>query len=108
MKHFIVMPTQNVNLTSELERFVKSVVASGQFKSASEVHRAALAEMARSNEERRLRLERLRHEIQKGLDSAAKGRLTEISENSALSNLMDGCFDRAISRLEAEDAELLS
>ena len=37
------MPTQNVNLTPELDRFVKEAVARGEFNNASEVHRAALA-----------------------------------------------------------------
>lgn len=63
------MPTQNVNLTPELDRFVKETVASGEFNNASEVHRAALAAMARDREERALRLARLRQEIQAGLNS---------------------------------------
>jgi antitoxin ParD1/3/4 len=102
------MPTQNVNLTSELERFVKSEVASGLFNSASEVHRAALADMARRSEERQMRLERLRLEIQKGLDSSAEGRTVEVSGESILSEMMDSCLDRAMDRLEAENAEPLS
>ena len=51
------MPTQNVNLTPELEQFVKSQVNGGYFKNVSEVHRAALAEMAKCQEERELKLE---------------------------------------------------
>ena len=63
------MPTQNVHLTTELELFIKEQVSGGNFNNASEVHRAALAAMRRTEEERKLRLARLRGEIQKGIDS---------------------------------------
>jgi antitoxin ParD1/3/4 len=65
------VPTQNVNLTPELDSFVKRAVKSGEFNNASEVHRAALAAMIREREERTLRLARLRQEIQAGLDSGS-------------------------------------
>ncbi|MBL9207609.1 MAG: type II toxin-antitoxin system ParD family antitoxin [Opitutaceae bacterium] len=52
-----------------MDRFVKRVVKSGAFNNASEVHRAALTALAREEEERELRLARLRQEIQAGLDS---------------------------------------
>ena len=104
----VSMPTQNVNLTQELETFVKSEVASGHFNNASEVHRAALASMAQRNEERQLKLERLRYEIQKGFDSSAAGRSVEVTGESSLSEMMDGCLDRAMNRLEAENAEPLA
>ena len=79
------MPTQNVNLTPELDRFVKKVVKSGAFNNASEVHRAALLAMAREEEERDLRLRRLRREIQVGLDS---GPPIAVSD---LATFMDQC-----------------
>lgn len=83
------MPTQNVNLTPELDRFVKKAVESGAFNNASEVHRAALIAMAREEEERELRLLRLRREIQLGLDS---GTPVEISN---LETFTDECADDA-------------
>ncbi|MGH2541454.1 MAG: type II toxin-antitoxin system ParD family antitoxin [Ardenticatenaceae bacterium] len=55
----------NVSLTPQLEKFVKQKVESGMYGSASEVIREALRFM----EERERRLEELRGEIQKGLDS---------------------------------------
>ena len=48
------MPTQNVNLTDRNAQFVKQQVATGNFKNASEVHRAALLEFERFAEERRI------------------------------------------------------
>ena len=104
---FAGMPTQNVNLTPELERFVKGQVAEGRFNSASEVHRAALAAMAREEEERRLRLERLRHEVQKGIDDREAGRVGRIEGDHGLDALLDASFERALRRLDLEGAEVL-
>ena len=73
------MPTQNVNLTAELESFVKTQVESGYFNNASEVHRAALTAMAKADEERRIRLQRLREELQIGIDDLDAGRYRTIS-----------------------------
>jgi len=41
------MPTRNVNLTDELDRFVLAEVESGRYKNASEVVRAALQTLER-------------------------------------------------------------
>lgn len=84
------MPTQNVNLTPELDRFVKEAVKRGDFNNASEVHRAALAAMARDQEERHLRCERLRQEIQAGLDS---GSPRDISD---LDSFLEDCAKEAV------------
>ncbi|MCB1095905.1 MAG: type II toxin-antitoxin system ParD family antitoxin [Verrucomicrobiae bacterium] len=73
------MPTQNVNLTPELDGFVKRQVEGGFFNNASEVHRAALAAMAREEEERQARLERLRNEIGVGLEDLDAGRYRAVS-----------------------------
>lgn len=69
------MPTQNVNLTDTLDLFVKKQVESGLFNNASEVHRAALARMARHEEDRTLRLEKLRREIAVGEADIEAGRV---------------------------------
>ncbi len=52
----------NISLSAHFERFVAEAVASGRFKSSSEVVREAL----RLLEEREMRLAALRREIQKG------------------------------------------
>jgi antitoxin ParD1/3/4 len=99
------MPTQNVNLTPELDHFVKAEVASGHFNNASEVHRAALSALAKSQEERQLKLKRLEMEIQVGLDDCASGRVTEISSKSQLRAVVRSAYDRAMTSLEATNAE---
>ncbi|MGD2014919.1 MAG: type II toxin-antitoxin system ParD family antitoxin [Desulfobacterales bacterium] len=55
----------NVSLTPELEQYIRTKVDSGRYLSASEVVREAL----RLLEQKEIRLEELRVEIQKGLDS---------------------------------------
>ncbi len=87
------MPTQNVNLTPQLDRFVKEAVESGQFNNASEVHRAALSSMAQQQEERDLRLARLRQEIQTGLDSGDPVEITDLDA------FMEECHDDALSQV---------
>ena len=54
------MPTRNVNLTDELERFVLAKVESGQYENASEVVRAALRTLDREDKIDQARLEALR------------------------------------------------
>lgn len=84
------MPTQNVNLTPQLDRFVKRIVKSGEFNSVSEVHRAALSAMVREREERALRLARLRKEIQVGLDSGSPKKISDVDA------FMEECAEEAL------------
>jgi antitoxin ParD1/3/4 len=61
--------TLNVSLTPHLEQFVHETVNSGRYQSASEVVRTALRLLEERERERQAKLECLRREIQKGLDS---------------------------------------
>src|SRR5450432_742032 len=60
------MPTRNVNLTDELERFVVSKVESGRYENASEVVRAALRKLERDEQEYEAKLAALRAAIDAG------------------------------------------
>jgi antitoxin ParD1/3/4 len=60
------MPTRNVNLTAELERFVLAKVASGRYENASEVMRAALRALEREDEEHQAKLSALRAAVDEG------------------------------------------
>ncbi|NQW11569.1 MAG: type II toxin-antitoxin system ParD family antitoxin [Alphaproteobacteria bacterium] len=57
----------NVSLNTHFEKFVEEVVASGRFKSSSEVIREGL----RLLEEREMRIATLRYEIELGRRSGA-------------------------------------
>lgn len=60
------MPTRNVNLTDELDRFVLAKVQSGRYDSASEVVRAALRTLEREEQEYEVKLAALRAAIDEG------------------------------------------
>ncbi len=59
----------NISLTPQLEKLVKSKVESGLYGSASEVMREALRLLEERDRRHTLRVEELRAEIKKGLDS---------------------------------------
>jgi antitoxin ParD1/3/4 len=61
--------TLNVSLTPHLEEFVRQTVTAGRYQSASEVVRTALGLLEERERVRTAKLEQLRQEIQKGLDS---------------------------------------
>ena len=92
------MPTQNVSLTPKLEKFVKTQVAGGMFKSASEVHRAALASLMQRDEERQLRMRRLDEALQKGIDDLEDGRLSSISSEEEQNAFFSGIMKRVVKK----------
>lgn len=68
------MPTRNVNLTQELDRFVLARVKSGRFENASEVVRAALRSLEREEQLYEAKLAALRAAIDEGdVSGAAEG-----------------------------------
>jgi antitoxin ParD1/3/4 len=60
------MPTRNVNLTDELDRFVLTRVKSGQYDNASEVVRAALRNLERDEQMHEAKLAALRQAVDEG------------------------------------------
>jgi antitoxin ParD1/3/4 len=68
------MPTRNVNLTEELDRFVLEKVESGRYQNASEVVRTALRTLEREDRQYEAKLAALRTAIDEGDASGiAKG-----------------------------------
>lgn len=63
----------NVSLTPELEAWINEKVAGGMYVTASEVVRDALRMFKLQDEVNKQELDRLRAEIQKGLDSLDRG-----------------------------------
>lgn len=60
------MPTRNVNLTKQLDRFVLRKVKSGRYDNASEVVRAALRTLEREERQYEAKLAALRAAIDEG------------------------------------------
>ena len=79
------MPTRNVNLTEELDRFVAKTVKTGRYENASEVVRAALRTLEREEQEYDAKLAVLRAAIDEGDASG-------IAE--------DGVFERVLETLK--------
>jgi antitoxin ParD1/3/4 len=68
------MPTRNVNLTDELDRFVATRIQKGRYENASEVVRAALRTLEREESEHEARLMLLQRAIDEGdASGVAKG-----------------------------------
>jgi len=63
----------NVSISPQLEEFVKQEVESGAYHSASEVVRAGLRLLQERQQDRRMRLERLRAEIALGIEQLDRG-----------------------------------
>ncbi len=81
------MPTRNVSLTVELDRFVSMRIKSGRYENASEVVRAALRTLEREEQEQRAKLKALR---------------TAIDEGDASGNAVGDPFERVLDRLRRE------
>ena len=78
------MPTKNVNLTDHYSQFVEQLVASGQYKNASEVFRAGLRLLEQSNAAEEQKLSLLRRLAQKGFDEIDQGRGIELTTEKRL------------------------
>jgi antitoxin ParD1/3/4 len=61
-----VMPTRNVNLTDELDRFVAKKVKTGRYENASEVVRAGLRTLERDEQQYEAKIAALRAAIDAG------------------------------------------
>jgi len=64
----------NVSLTPELERFVDQKVKQGLYNSASEVVRDGLRMLTERDQERKAKLDALRHSVAEGLAQIEEGR----------------------------------
>jgi antitoxin ParD1/3/4 len=66
----------NIHLTAKLEKFVRAKVESGDYNNASEVMRDAVRLLMSAEEERALKLKRLRKGITEGRKAIEEGRMT--------------------------------
>ena len=67
------MPTRNVNLTDELDRFVAKKVKTGRYENASEVVRAGLRTLEREEQQYEAKLAALRSAIEGDASGTAEG-----------------------------------
>ncbi len=74
----------NVSLTPALEQFVRDRAASGDYNNASEVVREALRLLRRAEEQRALKMERLRAAIREGDEALAQGKYSDLNSDQEL------------------------
>ncbi len=74
----------NITLPPELEKMVEEKVKSGCYDSPSQVIRDGLRLLREQDQLKKIRLEELRCEIQKGIDDMREGRYTTYSSAEEL------------------------
>ena len=74
----------NFSLTPNLEQFVRDRARSGDYNNASEVVREAIRLLKRLEEQRALKLERLRAAIGDGDEAVARGDFSELGTDEEL------------------------
>lgn len=67
------MPTRNVNLTDDLDRFIEDGIASGRFGNASEIVREGLRLLEEREREDQAKLDSLRAAVKEGIDDIERG-----------------------------------
>ncbi len=82
-------------LTPELENLVNRKIQSGRYNSPSEVVREGLLLLKREEDLKKLQVEELRGEVQKGIDAIKQG-------NSKTYNSADEMIENIISEARAE------
>ena len=74
----------NFSLTPALEQFVRDRAKSGDYNNASEVVREALRLLRRTEEQRALKMARLRAAIGEGDEALAQGQHSELNSDDEL------------------------
>jgi antitoxin ParD1/3/4 len=72
----------NVSLTPELEQYVDGKVRSGLYHSASEVIREGLRLLREKDEVHQRKLERLKKDIQIGIDQVERGQVSPFNKQT--------------------------
>lgn len=80
----------NVSLTPSLEQFVRDRAGSGEYNNASEVVREALRLLKRVEDDRAVRLDRLRQAIAEGDEAVARGDVLELETEDDLDAYLAG------------------
>ncbi|MDQ3798399.1 MAG: type II toxin-antitoxin system ParD family antitoxin [Acidobacteriota bacterium] len=89
----------NITLTPELENLINEKVKSGKYASPGEVVREGLRLLKEQDELKRIRLEELRREVQKGIDDMREGRFTTYNSPEELA---DEIIRRGMEKLKAK------
>lgn len=83
------MPTRNVNLTEHFDHFVEDQIHSGKYQNASEVFRAGLKLLEKTEQEQELKQELLRQAIEAGVEDLQQGRVIDFNDESELKQSLE-------------------
>ena len=87
--------SKNIALTDQLEGWVDSLVASGEYKSASEVVRDGLRLLKERRDRSAAELAEIRDRIRRGADQADRGELAEGTGEDAVRRAFETGLKRA-------------
>ena len=93
------MPTRNVVLTEQHDKFIKRLVKSGRYQNASEVLREGIR-LVQKQETDDAKLEALRKEIRIGITALDEGRYREFASFDDLREHLDRMADEIIGKRE--------
>jgi len=91
------MPTRNVVLTEQQERFIETLVESGRYQNASEVLRDGLRLVEQREVEEAAKLEVLREAARVGVAALDRGDFKEFETIEELQSYLNNLFERIIS-----------
>ncbi len=86
------MPTREMNLTEQLDRFIESGVASGRFSNASEELRL----LERREKEDRAKIEWLRAAANEGFDAADRGKFVALHNDREIDEFLIRCARQSL------------
>lgn len=96
------MADRSIRLSSREAFFVRERIERGSYKNANEVVSAGLRLLEEREAEEERKLERLRIEVQKGMDDLAAGRYVEITSEGELDEFFEGIRSEAVKNLGEE------
>ncbi len=75
------IPTRNISLTLEQDRFVDKIVKSGEYQNTSEAIRDGLRALQQKRREDALKLKALRAHVRAGFEAAERGDFVEVGDS---------------------------
>jgi antitoxin ParD1/3/4 len=91
------MPTKNVNLSRQQDRFIRQSIDGGRYRNASEVVRAGLRVLEQNEREDKLKLKTLRRLAKQAFDEIDQGKFQTV-EPGGLDEFMAQVDARARAR----------
>ena len=96
------MPTRNVNLTEDLDRFIESGITSGRFSDASEVVREGLRLLEQREQEDKAKIEWLRAAAKEGFDAIEHGDYVTLNSEEEIATFLSEIHKEVLAEVAAE------